>query len=225
MKILFGFIFTLFSTLAMAQHSVFSPVNFKDVPAGLSYTAIQPSVNDPEQFKGKRVAIIAAHGVQESELTFPYQFLKARGASVDIVAPSWSEGRVLLVQYLKPTLWIKASETFQSASKKDYDLIVLTGGAWNSTVVRSDAQALQLIRAHFALGKPLAAICSASQILIDAGIAKDRNLTGTSSVKIDLIHAGANYVDKPVVIDNHLITSRNPDDLVAFVTAIAEQLE
>ncbi len=167
---------------------------------------------------------MAAHGVQESELLFPYQFLKARGATVDIVAPSWSEGRVLMVQYLKPILWAKAIETFLSAAEKTYDLVVLTGGAWNSTVVRSDADALKFIRINFASGRPLAAICSAAQVLIDSGIAKDRQLTGTHAVKIDLINAGATYIDKPVVVDGQLITSRNPDDLVAFVTAIADAL-
>ena len=129
-----------------------------------------------------------------------------------------------MVQYLKPILWAKAIETFLSAAEKTYDLVVLTGGAWNSTVVRSDADALKFIRINFASGRPLAAICSAAQVLIDSGIAKDRQLTGTHAVKIDLINAGATYIDKPVVVDGQLITSRNPDDLVAFVTAIADAL-
>ncbi|MEI8028010.1 MAG: DJ-1/PfpI family protein [Pseudomonadota bacterium] len=225
MKILFSMVFALSSYAARAEDSEFSRALPKDVPSGLSYTAAQPPVDDPQQFRGKRIAILAAHGVQESELVFPYQFLKARGATIDIVAPSWSEGRVLMVQYLKPTLWARASETFQSAAQKKYDLMVLTGGAWNSTVVRSDADALNFIRTYFASGKPLAAICSAAQVLIDSGIAKDRMLTGTHVVKIDLINAGATYVDQPVVVDSNLITSRNPDDLVAFVTAIADALD
>jgi protease I len=224
MKILLSIACALCSYGAMAQDSVFSRVNPKDVPAGLSYSATQPPVHDPQQFKGKRIAILAAHGVQESELVFPYQFLKARGATIDIVAPSWSEGRVLMVQYLKPTLWVKATESFQSAARKNYDLVVLTGGAWNSTVVRSDADALNFIQTHFASGKPLAAICSAAQVLIDSGLAKDRKLTGTHTAKVDLINAGANYIDRPVVVDDQLITSRNPDDLVPFVTAIADAL-
>ena len=225
MKILFSIVCALCSYAARAEDSVFSTAHPKEVPAGLSYTASQPPVDDPKQFKGKRIAILAAHGVQESELVFPYQFLKARGATIDIVAPSWSEGRVLMVQYLKPTLWVKASESFQSAAQKSYDVFVLTGGAWNSTVDRSDVDALKFIRTYFASGKPLAAICSAAQILIDSGIAKDRMLTGTHAVKIDLVNAGATYFDKPVVVDDNLITSRNPDDLVAFVTAIADALD
>ncbi len=224
MKLLTSLCLILSSLTAHAQNSVFSKVNPKDVPAGLIYSAVQPPVDDAEQFKGKRIAILAAHGTQESELVFPYQFLKARGASVDIVAPSWSEGRVLLVQYLKPTLWVKSNETFKSAGTKNYDLIVLTGGAWNSTVVRNEAEALTLIRKHFSRGKPVAAICSAAQILINSGIAKGRNLTGTSTVKVDLINAGARYLDQPVVVDKNLITSRNPDDLVSFVAAIADAL-
>lgn len=214
----------LTGTLAHAQSSVFSTVKPKDVPAGLTYSAVQPTVTDPQEFKGKRVAILAAHGTQESELVFPYEFLKARGATIDIVAPSWSEGRVLMVQYLKPTLWVKANESFTSASRKKYDLIVLTGGAWNSTVVRTDPEAIKMIRMHFDQGRPVASICSAAQILINSGIAKGRNLTGTSTVKIDLVNAGARYIDQPVVVDDNLITSRNPDDLLAFVSAISDAL-
>lgn len=224
MKILSSLCLILCSLAANAQSSMFSKVNPKDVPAGLTYTAVQPPVYDPDQFKGKRIAILAAHGTQESELVFPYEFLKARGATIDIVAPSWSEGRVLLVQYLKPTLWVKANESFASAARKNYDLVVLTGGAWNSTVVRNDDDALTFIRNHFGKHRPIAAICSAAQILINSGIAKGRALTGTSTVKLDLVNAGARYIDQPVVVDQHLITSRSPDDLVPFVSAIADAL-
>lgn len=224
MKILVSIACALFSYTAVAEDSLFSSVKPEDVPAGLDYKATQPPVLDSQQFKGKRIAIVAAHGVQESELVFPYQFLQARGATIDIVAPAWSEGRVLAVQYLKPTSWVKVSESFQTATLKKYDLIVLTGGAWNSTVIRSDSDALKFIRDHFSAGRPLAAICSAAQVLIDSGLAKGHELTGTHTVKVDLINAGATYIDKPVVVDNQLITSRNPDDLVAFVNAIADVL-
>ncbi|MCX6116173.1 MAG: DJ-1/PfpI family protein [Proteobacteria bacterium] len=224
MKNLFSIALALYSFGTMAQESVFSKLDPKDIPAGLEYHANQPPVGDPQQFKGKRIAILAAHGVQESELVFPYEFLKARGATIDIVSPAWTDGRVVMVQYLKPIQWVNSTESFQSAALRNYDLMVLTGGAWNSTVVRSDTDALILIRNHFAKGKALAAICSGAQILIDSGIAKDRNLTGTHSVKVDLINAGATYLDKPVVVDDQLITSRNPDDLIPFVEAIAEIL-
>ncbi|TWW08190.1 protease [Planctomyces bekefii] len=189
------------------------------------YAAVQPEVTDPKAFAGKKVAILAAHGVQESELIFPYEFLKARGAQVDIVAPSWSEGRVLVVQYVRPTLWAQANETFTTAAAKTYDLIVLTGGAWNSTVVRNDGEAIKLIQAHARANRPVAAICSGTQILINADLTSGHRLTGTSTAKVDLVNAGATYLDQPVVVDDQIITSRSPEDLVPFVNAIAEALK
>lgn len=208
----------------VATAATFTPALPADVPAGLGYDTTQPPVNDPEAFAGKRVAILAAHGVQASEIQYPYEYLTARGASVDIVAPSWSEGRVLVVEYVRPTLWVSVDKTFEQAATEEYDLILLTGGAWNSTVVRNDQAALSLVQRHYEAGRLLASICSAAQVLINAGIAKDTELTGTPTVRLDLENAGARYLDQAVVVSGNLITSRSPDDLLPFVTAIGAQL-
>jgi protease I len=195
-----------------------------DAPAGLEYNIELPIVENVREFEGKTVAILISHGVQESEITYPYEYLKSRGADIDIISPAWTNGKVLGVKYLKPTIWIKANLNFSQAMEKKYDLVVLTGGAWNSGVVRGDSNALKLIKKNNKEGVLISAICAGSQILIDANLSKGTNLTGTSSVKIDLINSGANFIDEPAVIDGNIITSRGPADVLEFMLAIHSKL-
>lgn len=217
-------ILALFSFSLHAQ-SVFTPVTRMDAPAGIVYDVKQVPVTNRSEFSGKKVAILAAHGVQESELTYPYEYLKARGAKVDILIPSWSEGKVLGVSYLKPTLWIKGTATFTQGLNQDYDLIILTGGSWNSNVVRKDADALKLISEQNRKGGLIAAICSGSQILIDAKLARNTRLTGTESIAIDLKNAGSIYLAQPAVVDRNIITGRGPVEVKEFMLAIHEELK
>lgn len=212
----------VFSSLLYGK--VFTPADPSEAPAGIVYDTTQPEVLQPNRLRGKRVAILASHGVQESELVFPYEYLQRRGATVDIVAPSWTQGKIIAVKYLLPTLWIEASESFESAKANDYDLIVLTGGAWNSNVVRSDPIAIDFIKNHAKKGGIIAAICAGSQILINADLAEGRSLTGTMAIKLDLENAGAKYFDEPVVVDGKLITSRGPKDVLQFSKALALSL-
>ena len=112
----------------------------------------------PSLFSGKHVAILASHGVEESEITFPYEYLISRGAQVDILVPSWASDGITAVRYLKPTLWVKATGTFKQAIGVRYDLLVLTGGAWNAQVVRSDSDAVTLISEHYKQGFPICSV-------------------------------------------------------------------
>lgn len=210
----------MISADGFASTEVFYPVLPEQVPSGLEYKAIQPQVENAQLFAGKSIGILVANGVEESEITFPYEYLKKRGAQVDIIVPSWSKEGVVAVRYLKPTLWIKADATFANAANKNYDLLVLTGGAWNAQVVRSDADAIHLVKHHFASHKPIAAICAGSSILIDAGLAKGRSLTGSPVVAIDLKNAGAQYVNQALVLSENMVTSRSPDDLESFVQGL-----
>lgn len=211
-------------TLSTTQAAQFVPAAPSDAPAGLTYNVQQPPVQNSEELAGKRVAILSAHGVQESELKYPYDYLEARGAKVEIVVPSWSSDKILAVSYLRPTLWVTADHTFEQALKNKYDLIILTGGAWNSTVVRKDDFALKLIKQNFKSGVPIAAICSGVQILIDADLATGVQLTGTGSIKTDLINAGAVYQDVPAMTDGKIITGRGPADALEFMTEVNKAL-
>ena len=211
--------------MVYAKSDVFSPIkSLAEVTSGIIYGMKQPAVEDEQLFSGKKIAILAGHGVQESELKFPYEYLKARGAMVDIVSPEWVGDRLVIVQYLKPTLWVDVNLNFKQAQSSTYDLVVITGGAWNSAVVRGDNEALKLINDHYNSGSAVAAICSGSQVLIDAGLVAGRTITGTKSIKTDLENAGGNYLDVPVVVSDRIITSRNPYDLLQFVDALKNEL-
>lgn len=209
-----------------ANESRITPItNLESVTPGLVYNPVQPGVENETLFAGKNVAFLVSHGVQESELTFPLDYLIARGANVEILAPDWIEDKVTLVKFLRPTNFLNVDKSFSEALQgKQYDLIVLAGGAWNVQVVRKDEKALKLIKEHCGAGLPIAAVCAGSQILITAGLANERNLTGTSSVRLDLENAGAIYVDQPVVRDGQLLTGRGPDDLEEFVEGLGSLL-
>ncbi|MBK7962029.1 MAG: DJ-1/PfpI family protein [Bdellovibrionales bacterium] len=211
-------------TWATPPQDIFSPVKDTQVPSGLEYPVKQPTITDPNLFKGKHVAILASHGVEESEITYPYEFLIRRGATVDILVPEWTKEGIVASKFLKPTLFVKASSTFNEAMAKNYDLLILTGGAWNAQVVRSDSQALDLVSKHFHRGRALAAICAGSSILINAGISKGRTLTGSPVIRTDLENSGAHYIDQAKVINGNLLTSRSPNDLPEFVEGLQQLL-
>lgn len=219
------FMFLAMLSFSLQAQSIFTPVTRMDAPAGITYDVKQVPVTNPHEFAGKSVAILAAHGVQESELTYPYEYLKARGAKVEILIPPWSEGKILGVSYMKPTLWIKGSATFAQGLIKDYDLIILTGGSWNSNVVRKDPDALKLIVQQNQKRGLIAAICSGSQILIDAKLARNTRLTGTESIAIDLKNAGGTYLALPAVVDGNIITGRGPAEVKEFMLAIHGELK
>jgi protease I len=112
----------------------------------------------------------------------------------------------------------------EEANADDYDALVLPGGRINPDKLRRETSVQSLIRAFFAQGKPVAAICHGPWLLIDAGMVKGKKMTSYHSIQSDLKNAGANWVDEPVVVDENLITSRNPEDLEVFSAKIVEML-
>lgn len=204
--------------------SVFKPVRPEQVPAGMAYRLRMPSTESPQLFAGKRVAILASHGVEEAEITYPYTYLANRGAQVDVLVPEWTSQGIVASRFLKPTLFVQATNTFRAATNEHYDLIVLTGGAWNAQVLRGDGDALNLINQHYRSGKPLAAICAGTAVLINAGLARGLPVAGSPAVRTDLENAGARYIDEPSALAARILTSRTPNDLPAFVTGIRKLL-
>jgi protease I len=217
---LFITLISLAQTRPLRSGSIFSQINSQQIPQGTPPKVQQPPVESSQLFQGKRVAILASHGVEESEIVFPYMYLSQRGAQVDILVPDWTPEGIVASRFLMPSLFVKATGTFSQGLQVKYDLLVLTGGAWNAQVVRSDDKALNLVRAQYQKGLPLAAICAGSSILINAGLTRGNKLTGSPVIKQDLINAGANYQNIPLVIDRKLVTSRSPDDLGYFVQGL-----
>jgi len=171
---------------------------------------------------GKRAAILASDGFEQAELTVPLQALRSAGADVDIV--SLKRGPIQGFNHLDPGDEVEADLALSEADADDYDALVLPGGAHNPDRLRIEDAALDFVRAFMDAGKPTAVICHAPWILINAGLAKGRTLTSYKTIRADLANAGATVVDREVVVDGNLITSRDPNDLPAFCAALVEQI-
>lgn len=168
----------------------------------------------------KRVAILATNGFEQSELMEPRQKLKDAGFSVQVIAPKGPQIRGWNGKDWGDSVDVDAE--LSSVSPNDYDALVLPGGVINPDALRTDAAAVGFIKAFDAAGKPLAAICHGPWLLVEAGAIKGREVTSWASLKTDLINAGARWKDAEVVLDGHIITSRKPDDLPAFCSAIID---
>jgi protease I len=174
------------------------------------------------KISGKRIAILATHGFEQSELEVPLKRLKEAGATVDVVSPESGE-----IKGWEMKDWghpVNVDRKLADVSADDYDAIVLPGGQINPDLLRINTDALRFIRAFFDQKKVVAAVCHAPWLLIETGIIKDRPATSYHSIKTDVINAGAKWQDQPVVVDQGVITSRNPGDLEAFSAKIIEEV-
>jgi protease I len=170
----------------------------------------------------KKVAILATNGFEESELSSPKDSFENAGFHVDIISEEegeikgWSSGN-----------WsntYRVDKVINDVSAKDYDALMLPGGVISPDKLRRNENAVIFIRDFFKQGKPVGAICHAPQLLIEADVVEGRNLTSFHSIRKDLENAGALWVDKEVVTDEALVTSRNPDDLPAFNDKMIEEI-
>ena len=171
----------------------------------------------------KRIAILATNGFEESELTSPKKAMEKEGFEVDIVSPegdkikAWSKGN-----------WSKeydVDKKVNEVSADDYNALMLPGGVINPDHLRTNQEVLSFVRHFFDQKKPVAAICHGPWTLINAGVVEGRTMTSYHSIKQDLINAGANWVDKEVVVDEGFVTSRNPGDLPAFNKKLVEEIK
>lgn len=174
------------------------------------------------RIEGKTVAILATHGFEQSELEHPLKALREAGAEVHVVSPESGE-----IKGWDNKDWGRAvpvDRDLSDVSATDYDALVLPGGQINPDILRLNEDALALVRAFFEAGKPIGAICHAPWLLAEAGIARDRKLTSYKSIRTDMRNAGAQWEDSEVVVDQGLVTSRNPDDLPAFCDKLIEEI-
>jgi protease I len=175
-----------------------------------------------EQLQGKRIAFLTANeGVEEVELTEPLKGVREAGAETDLLAPE--AGEVQAFNHLDKGDSFAVDRTVDDADAAEYDGLVLPGGVANPDQLRTDAAAVEFVRAFFAAGKPVGVICHGPWTLIEAGVLQGRTVTSWPSLQTDLRNAGAEWVDEEVHVDQGLVSSRNPDDLPAFTAKIVEE--
>jgi protease I len=170
---------------------------------------------------GKRVAILVEQGFEQTELTEPQKALEAEGAKTDIISPDRSR-----VKAWKKDDWgdeFTVDVKLADASSSDYDALLLPGGVMSPDKLRTNQEAINFIRSFFTTGRPVAAICHGPWMLVEAGVIKGRTLTSWPSLQTDIRNAGATWVDREVVVDNGLVTSRKPDDIPAFNKKMIEE--
>jgi protease I len=172
------------------------------------------------QLHGKRIAILATNGVEQVEMTEPRKALEAAGAKTELVSPA--KGQLQAWKHFDKGDQFPVDLALDKANARDFDGLMLPGGVANPDQLRLLPQAVEFVRNFFDQDKPVAAICHAPWMLIEAGAARGRTLTSWPSLETDLKNAGAKWVDREVVEDDNLVTSRKPDDLPAFNKKIVE---
>jgi protease I len=171
---------------------------------------------------GKRVAILVEDGFEQVELTSPKQALEEAGATTQIISPK--SGKVKGWAHTKWGDEFPVDVAIEQANANNFDALLLPGGVMNPDKLRTNQQAVQFVRSFFDQQKPVASICHGPWILAEADVLRGRKVTSYNSIKTDLKNAGANWVDQEVVVDQGLVTSRNPDDLPAFNRKMIEEI-
>ena len=170
------------------------------------------------KLQGRRIAVLAADGFEKVELTVPVAVLRAAGAAVEIV--SLRHGRIRGLNLHEPAARVAVDRTIEEARVEDYDGLLVPGGYINPDLLRQSEAAREFVRQFNATGKPIATLCHGPWLLASAGLVQGRTMTSWPGIRDDLVHAGATWQDEPVVRDGNLVTSRGPQDLLAFVRAI-----
>lgn len=170
--------------------------------------------------RGRRIALVATDGFEQSELMVPMKALTESGAEVDII--SLRRGSIRGMTFFEPAGRVRVTKTVEEANPADYDGIFIPGGFVNPDLLRQSARVREFVRAFDAAGKPIASICHGPWVLISAGLARGRTLTSWPGIRDDVVNAGATWVDQELVRDGNIMTSRSPQDLPAFARGIRE---
>ena len=170
-----------------------------------------------KKLNGKKIAILATNGFEQSELLEPKRAIEEAGGTTEVI--SLKKGKI---RSWKDGDWgkeIDVDKDLSEADAKQYQGLLLPGGVINPDLLRKDKKAVQFVQSFVSdeQQKPIAAICHGPWMLVEAGMVKGKKMTSYASIKTDLVNAGANWVDEEVVVDNGIVTSRSPKDLNAFI--------
>ncbi len=171
---------------------------------------------------GKRIAVIATDGVEQVELEQPMAALRSAGATVELLG--LKPGSIQGLNHLDRGDTFPVDGLIADANPAEYAAVVLPGGVANPDALRQNRDAVAFVRTMMEMDKPVAAICHAPWLLVEADLVKGRELTSWPSLRTDIANAGGSWVDREVVIDQKLITSRKPDDLPAFCSAVVDMI-
>jgi protease I len=174
-----------------------------------------------QRVSGKRVAILATDGVEQVELTEPRKALDDAGAKTVLVSPK--NGKIKAWQHDHWGDELQVDLPLSNARADDFDALLLPGGVMNPDHLRSEPQAVEFVREFFRSGKPIAAICHGPWMLVEAGAVRGRTITSWPSLQTDIKNAGGDWVDREVVTDEGIVTSRKPDDIPAFNRKMIEE--
>ena len=174
-----------------------------------------------DKLEGKRVAFLATDMVEQVELTEPWRAVTEAGATPELV--SLEEGEIQGFNHYDKAGTFEVHRTVEEARADDFDALVIPGGVGNPDTMRTDENAVDLVRQFFQQGKPVGVICHGPWMLVEAGVVRGRRVTSWPSLRTDIRNAGGEWVDEEVVVDNGLVTSRKPDDLPAFNAKIVEE--
>jgi deglycase len=173
------------------------------------------------KLEGKKVAILAADMFERVELEEPKQALEAEGATTEIV--SIHDGEIQGFDHFDPADKVTVDKTVEEVSAGDYDALLIPGGVGNPDQLRGDENAVEFVRQFGESGKPMAVICHGPWMLVESGLARGRKLTSWQTLRTDITNAGGEWVDQEVVVDEGIVTSRNPDDIPAFNKKMIEE--
>jgi protease I len=174
-----------------------------------------------KKLEGKKVAILAADMFERVELEEPRKALADAGAQTEIV--SIHDGKIQGFDHFEPKSKLKVDKTVEEVSVDDYDALLIPGGVGNPDQLRADENAVNFVREFAEAKKPMALICHGQWMLVESGVARGRTLTSWPSLQTDIRNAGGNWVDKEVVVDDGIVTSRKPDDIPAFNKKMIEE--
>ncbi|MBA3608494.1 MAG: type 1 glutamine amidotransferase [Chthoniobacterales bacterium] len=174
-----------------------------------------------KKLTGKKVAILAADGFEQIEMTKPREALDEAGAETKIV--SIKSGKIQGVNHDEKGDKFDVDLTLGEARADDFDALLIPGGLMNPDAMRQEESAIEFVRGFFDAGKPVAVICHGPQVLINADLVRGRTMTSWPALQVDMRNAGAYWVDEEVVVDNGLVSSRNPDDIPAFNEKMIEE--